>query len=136
MVTPVIYIVLVLFGAPLLSRAGSTALCAAHMATLAAFPVFYTRGIDGPGCAAVAGAYAPLDEVFGGVVGVAAGAWLGAVPIPLDWDRPWQTWPVTIVVGAYAGCAVASKLLGSRVLYGKTLVWGQGEEEEEETKEE
>ncbi len=27
----------------------------------------------------------PFDEVFGGTVGTFLGAWLGAVPIPLDW---------------------------------------------------
>jgi len=33
-------------------------------------------------------------------VGALLGAWLGALPIPLDWDRPWQTWPVTLVYGS------------------------------------
>jgi len=28
------------------------------------------------------------------------GAWLGAIPIPLDWDRDWQTWPITCCAGA------------------------------------
>ncbi|XP_041353060.1 phosphatidylinositol-glycan biosynthesis class F protein-like [Gigantopelta aegis] len=27
------------------------------------------------------------------------GAWLGAFPIPLDWDRPWQIWPVSCLLG-------------------------------------
>ena len=69
---------------------------------------------------AIAGAYAPLDEVFGGALGAVLGAWLGAVPIPLDWDREWQKWPVTIVVGLYMGYALGSKGLGT-VFYGKTL---------------
>ena len=30
------------------------------------------------------------------------GAWLGAIPIPLDWDRPWQAWPLTCVLGTLA----------------------------------
>jgi phosphatidylinositol glycan class F len=42
------------------------------------------------------------------------GGWLGAVPIPLDWDREWQRWPVTVVVGMYLG-AVAGQLLGALV---------------------
>ncbi|KAF9419313.1 kinesin-like protein Klp8 [Podila epigama] len=29
------------------------------------------------------------------------GAWLGAIVIPLDWDRPWQAWPVPCVLGAF-----------------------------------
>jgi len=27
----------------------------------------------------------PFDEVWGGCIGGILGAWLGAVPIPLDW---------------------------------------------------
>lgn len=38
-------------------------------------------------------------------MGTMIGAWSGAVPIPLDWDRAWQAWPVTVVVGAYLGWA-------------------------------
>ncbi|XP_057315095.1 uncharacterized protein LOC130656283 [Hydractinia symbiolongicarpus] len=32
-----------------------------------------------------------------------AGAWVGAFPIPLDWDRDWQTWPITCCFGAISG---------------------------------
>lgn len=28
------------------------------------------------------------------VCGTLIGTWLGAVVIPLDWDRPWQVWPI------------------------------------------
>uniref|UniRef100_A0A673LQC5 Phosphatidylinositol-glycan biosynthesis class F protein-like n=1 Tax=Sinocyclocheilus rhinocerous TaxID=307959 RepID=A0A673LQC5_9TELE len=31
------------------------------------------------------------------------GAWLGALPIPLDWDRPWQIWPISCTLGATTG---------------------------------
>lgn len=40
--------------------------------------------------------------------GALGGAWLGAIPIPLDWDRPWQAWPVTLVYGSLAGFCAAS----------------------------
>jgi len=36
-------------------------------------------------------------------VGAIIGAWLGALVIPLDWDRPWQVWPVSCVYGAGLG---------------------------------
>ena len=35
--------------------------------------------------------------------GASLGAWCGAMVIPLDWDRPWQKWPVPCVAGAVAG---------------------------------
>lgn len=31
------------------------------------------------------------------------GAWVGAFPIPLDWDRDWQTWPITCCIGSLIG---------------------------------
>lgn len=31
------------------------------------------------------------------------GAWLGAFVIPLDWDRPWQEWPISCSFGAMIG---------------------------------
>ena len=64
------------------------------------------------------GASAPLDQTFGGFAGAFIGAWLGAVPIPLDWDREWQKWPVTIVAGIYLGYFIGAKVLGT-VFYGK-----------------
>lgn len=59
----------------------------------------------------------PLDEVYGMTLGAVVGAWVGAVPIPLDWDREWQKWPVTIIAGLYIG-AVAGKVLGAYVVKG------------------
>ncbi|KAM3441869.1 hypothetical protein MY4824_001283 [Beauveria thailandica] len=120
---PALYALFVLFGAPFLSHTAHTALCAAHFALLGVFPVVHARGLDRPALVAVAGATAPLDEAFGALVGAAAGAWLGAVPIPLDWDRDWQRWPVTIVVGVYLGAAAGSLLAGT-VLYGKRMAGG------------
>ncbi|XP_010278188.1 PREDICTED: uncharacterized protein C1450.15-like isoform X1 [Nelumbo nucifera] len=35
--------------------------------------------------------------------GTVIGAWLGAWPIPLDWERPWQEWPISVSYGAIAG---------------------------------
>lgn len=31
------------------------------------------------------------------------GGWAGAFLIPLDWDRPWQVWPITCTYGAIGG---------------------------------
>jgi phosphatidylinositol glycan class F len=48
------------------------------------------------------------------------GAWVGAFAIPLDWDRPWQPWPISsayAAFGAYSlallGCALATWAAGS-----------------------
>lgn len=116
--TPALHILLVLFGAPFLTHVPHTFLCCAHIALLAIYPVFYVRGSDPVPLQAVVGVSAPFDQTFGGFLGTVVGAWLGSVPIPLDWDREWQKWPVTIVVGAYLGYIVGSQLLGT-VFYGR-----------------
>ncbi len=106
---------LIAYGAPFLTDAVRTLLCAAHLAVLGLYPVIYTRGTDGAGAwrALAAGLQRAqqLDAAVGGLYGTCAGAWLGAMPIPLDWDRAWQRWPTTVVVGAYVGHA-AGRLLG------------------------
>ncbi|KAI1380807.1 GPI biosynthesis protein family Pig-F-domain-containing protein [Hypoxylon crocopeplum] len=108
---------LVLFGAPFLTHIPHTFLCSTHLAVLGLFPLFYTRGVTNKDWLEILSAGAPLDEAFGGLVGACFGAWLGAVPIPLDWDREWQKWPVTILCGIYAGY-LAGKLLGGTVAFG------------------
>jgi len=35
--------------------------------------------------------------------GCCAGAWLGACLIPLDWDEPWQQWPLPLLYGSMVG---------------------------------
>jgi phosphatidylinositol glycan class F len=117
---PVLAAVQVLFGAPITTHIPHTLLSSAHVALLAIFPLIYVHGSDGQKWREIASVYSPIDEVFGGFVGCFLGAWLGAVPIPLDWDREWQKWPVTIVTGAYAGYMVG-KLVGGWVLKGKRI---------------
>ncbi|OBA27067.1 hypothetical protein HANVADRAFT_16056, partial [Hanseniaspora valbyensis NRRL Y-1626] len=38
---------------------------------------------------------------------VLLGTWLGCFVIPLDWDREWQIWPTSLVVGAYIAGIIA-----------------------------
>jgi len=46
-----------------------------------------------------------LSEItcYWSALGALAGAWFGAIPIPLDWDRPWQVWPISCTYGALFG---------------------------------
>ncbi|KAK7431743.1 Glycosylphosphatidylinositol (GPI) anchor assembly protein [Neonectria magnoliae] len=118
MVTPILHLLFILFGAPFVTHIAHTFLCCAHFAVLTVFPILYVRGSDPQALHAVLGASAPVDQTFGGLAGATVGAWLGAVPIPLDWDREWQKWPITIVVGAYLGYIFGSEVLGT-VFYGK-----------------
>ncbi|KAI1107054.1 GPI biosynthesis protein family Pig-F-domain-containing protein [Jackrogersella minutella] len=110
--------ILILFGAPFLTHVAHTLLCSTHLAVLGLFPLFYTRGVSSKDWLDILSAQAPFDEAYGGFTGACLGAWLGAVPIPLDWDREWQKWPVTILCGIYAGY-LAGKLIGGTLVFGK-----------------
>jgi phosphatidylinositol glycan class F len=117
---PLLGTIQVLFGAPITTHLPETLLSSAHVAFLAVFPLFYVHGADSAKWREVVSLYSPIDEVFGGSLGCLLGAWLGAVPIPLDWDREWQRWPVTVVTGAYAGY-VLGKIVGGWVLRGRRI---------------
>ncbi|XP_063299986.1 phosphatidylinositol-glycan biosynthesis class F protein [Pelobates fuscus] len=49
-------------------------------------------------------------------LGSVLGAWFGAFPIPLDWERPWQVWPISCSLGATMGY-VAGLLFGPLWIY-------------------
>lgn len=87
---------------------------------LSSLPLIYAHGVDAVKWRDVASLATPVDEVFGASLGTLIGAWIGAVPIPLDWDREWQRWPVTIVTGAYIGFAVG-KIIGGYVFKGARI---------------
>lgn len=117
---PFLTILQILFGAPITTHLLHTTLTSAHIALLAIFPLLYVHGFNTLKWIEIVSAQCPADEVFGGVVGAFVGAWLGAVPIPLDWDREWQKWPITIISGAYAGYVVG-KALGGYAFKGKRV---------------
>ncbi|KAF2111564.1 GPI biosynthesis protein Pig-F [Lophiotrema nucula] len=82
---PILFATLVLFGAPITTHYFETLLCAAHISLLAILPLVYVHGVDGERWREIVALLLPVDSVFGGMVGAFVGAWLGAVPIPLDW---------------------------------------------------
>lgn len=117
---PLLYIALVLFGAPLTTHQPHTLLLALHLALLSTPHLYYAHGLDTRQWRRIVSLQLPIDELCGMSMGACAGAWVGAVPIPLDWDREWQRWPVTVVVGCYAG-AVVGKVLGGWVFKGGSM---------------
>ncbi|KAJ6000365.1 hypothetical protein N7481_000774 [Penicillium waksmanii] len=132
--TPVLAALLVLFGAPLTTHNAETVLCAAHMAFLSASSLVYAHGVDGLVWKEVWGIARPADAVWGGALGTGLGAWFGAIPIPLDWDRPWQAFPITILAGAYIGYAAGSLISRTPFLYGKRVQFAPENIEGEEKK--
>lgn len=117
---PLLYIIVILFGAPLVSHHPHTLLLALHLALLATPHLFYVHGLEAATWLRLVSLQQPVDETYGMTLGACLGAWVGAIPIPLDWDREWQKWPVTIICGLYIG-AVVGKLAGGYLLKGVKL---------------
>ncbi|KAK7683583.1 hypothetical protein QCA50_013421 [Cerrena zonata] len=64
----------------------------------------------------------PIDRaLLYPVIGTVLGCWAGAIPLGLDWERPWQQWPLPPVYGAISGYIIGSLLAlaenGVRQLY-------------------
>lgn len=111
--TAVYYTVAVLFGAPFFSEQEQTFVFALLLSILTVLPLLLHLGPDLTFTILCNGTNYDGDvfsEIF--IISVRLtlfGAWLGAVVIPLDWDRPWQVWPIPCNIGATCGY-VASQM--------------------------
>ncbi|KAH3661738.1 hypothetical protein OGAPHI_005916 [Ogataea philodendri] len=112
-----IFVVLLVFGAPIGSLSLETFYLSGHLAFLTVFPLLATYKFTDSDAGSiwynlvtfqVPNFYA--NQVYLQAVGAIVGCWLGVTPIPLDWDRDWQQWPITLVVGAYGGSFVAATI--------------------------
>ncbi|XP_027018888.1 phosphatidylinositol-glycan biosynthesis class F protein [Tachysurus fulvidraco] len=99
--------VVVLYGAPLLESAVETFSLAVLLSTLTTLRCLCMHGPNVQAWIRVFsrdGAMSVWDTSLQITTGCSViGAWLGAFPIPLDWDRPWQVWPISCSFGATGG---------------------------------
>ncbi|KAJ7857022.1 GPI biosynthesis protein family Pig-F-domain-containing protein [Mycena leptocephala] len=110
--------VLILFGAPLLSHVWQTYLLALLLSVLTVFPPAYTIGTPSDSIMswmtwirlfAEFSIRTPVERAMVyPAVGTLIGCWVGVIPIALDWDRPWQAWPLTPALGAVVGYILSS----------------------------
>ena len=49
-----------------------------------------------------------VNTLYVNALGAFVGAWFGAFPIPLDWDRPWQEWPISCNIGLTLGASLGN----------------------------
>jgi hypothetical protein len=112
--TCLFFITAVLMGAPLVSNANQTLLWSLLMSALAAVPLAEVGLPDGSSEAADRrrGRWQDPTKVAAtlGALGAILGAWVGACAIPLDWDRPWQPFPISTTYSALAGHAIGHAL--------------------------
>jgi len=101
----IVYITVCL-GAPVTDWWTETGGFCALLTLLTAYPVLLVLGPSTSSLSSVSSS--PVDTSLAATLLLnslcaLAGSWLGAFPIPLDWDRPWQAWPITCCLGAVAG---------------------------------
>ncbi|RLU22320.1 hypothetical protein DMN91_004598 [Ooceraea biroi] len=98
---------IVLFGAPVLTDHEETTMLVITLLTLTFVPTSLHLGVDSA-LDILVGAYAQKGNILADALRIniqttILGTWLGATVIPLDWDRPWQAWPIPCVIGALLG---------------------------------
>lgn len=106
------YVVAVLFGAPFYSAQEETFMFSVLLTILVVLPLILNLGLDSTisilSSASVFVEKDGLSTIFSIAIRfVLFGAWLGAVVIPLDWDRPWQAWPIPCSFGAMIGYVIS-----------------------------
>lgn len=107
----VYYVIIVLFGAPVFVHQEETTMLTVTLTTLTFVPASLHLGVDSA-LEIMTGIQSQKDNVLANAVktnvqATLLGTWLGAIAIPLDWDRPWQAWPIPCVIGALLGYMTA-----------------------------
>lgn len=107
----VYYIVIVLFGAPVFTDHEETTMLVITLLTLTFVPTSLHLGVDNA-LDILMGAHSQKGNILADALRIniqatILGTWLGATVIPLDWDHPWQVWPVPCVIGALLGYLIA-----------------------------
>jgi len=118
----VLHIVAVLFGAHLIDQFTLTLHGALFLSLLAITPAAMALGDQWSDWARIFGEH-KLDyslecTVYYPLVLTIVGAWIGSMVLPLDWDRPWQVWPIPSVLGG-AGGYIAGLVVSLLI----TMIW-------------
>lgn len=111
----VIFLALILFGAPVSSHVKETFALAHHISLIVFQPLLISYRLNYKKFLTVF----RVDRIYSVIFSSPAlssssmtllGTWLGVVPIPLDWDRPWQQWPITLLCGGYIGAFLGAAI--------------------------
>lgn len=107
------YLAAVIFGAPVVLHWERTLLWSAWMASLTAVQ---TGRHPLEARAELWGQRPNRAVAFCAAWGSVFGAWVSMAVVPLDWDRPWQAYPIPATMGSLAGHAVGAAV-------GAAAVW-------------
>ncbi|XP_068631346.1 phosphatidylinositol-glycan biosynthesis class F protein [Battus philenor] len=108
------FVGIILFGAPVLECHEETLMLSALLTILTVFPLLAHSGPEASLQLLFAVRNYSRDTIIEMLVNNAlltvCGAWLGAVVIPLDWNTPWQQWPIPCYLGAIGGYLLSNVL--------------------------
>ncbi|GAM19084.1 hypothetical protein SAMD00019534_022590 [Acytostelium subglobosum LB1] len=105
--TVLFYIISILYGAPLTRTFFRTLFFANLLSSMTAVPTSILLGCDPQAWKNMF--FSPIhNSIYETcctitVVFSLLGAWIGGFAIPLDWDRPWQVWPISCMYGSLVG---------------------------------
>ncbi|KAG7308109.1 hypothetical protein JYU34_006770 [Plutella xylostella] len=108
------FVGIILFGAPVLESHEETLMLSALLTLLTVFPLIAHAGVETSMQLLFGVKSYTKDSIFEMLVNnsilTVCGAWLGAVVIPLDWNTPWQQWPIPCYLGALGGYLLSNVL--------------------------
>ncbi|KAJ9600146.1 hypothetical protein L9F63_009556 [Diploptera punctata] len=111
MMVAIYFMVIVLFGAEIFSKHEETLMLSVLMCVLTVFPICLNLGANSV-LSLLFGPKPVNDTLWSSLLKnvqiTVFGVWLGAFVIPLDWDRPWQEWPIPCSSGALFGYTAAN----------------------------
>ncbi|XP_050343523.1 phosphatidylinositol-glycan biosynthesis class F protein [Nymphalis io] len=113
------FVGIILFGAPVLEYHEETLILSSLLTLLTVFPLIAHTGMELAVQLLFGVKNFSRDTIIAMLVNNAlltvCGAWLGAVVIPLDWNTPWQQWPIPCYLGAIGGYLLSNVLTVTKV---------------------
>lgn len=110
----VYFIVIILFGAPVLERHEETLNLSVLLTLLTTFPLVSYVGIET--CLHLLlrvkdyNRGSIIEMFVNNAIMAVFGGWVGAIVIPLDWNTPWQEWPIPCYLGVIGGYILSNVL--------------------------
>ncbi|ORZ03622.1 GPI biosynthesis protein Pig-F [Syncephalastrum racemosum] len=107
----VLHGLIVLFGAPLLDKFNHTLAFATYLSIITVIPTFTALApADSSVWVKAFLQHCPTETVeiyaYSQAICTLSGAWIGAIVLPLDWERDWQVWPISCIISTYLGHSV------------------------------
>ncbi|KAF9798667.1 hypothetical protein SFRURICE_006997 [Spodoptera frugiperda] len=108
------FVGIILFGAPVLDCHEETLMLSLLLTLLTVFPLLLHTGVESSLQLLFGirnyGKNTVIEMLVNNALLTVCGAWVGAVVIPLDWNTPWQKWPIPCYLGAVGGFLLSNVL--------------------------